>query len=447
MTRQDSVCRNVFWGQRKNIHTFPTIYIRTFGGLATLWNATTGECLQTLEGHTDEITCVAVLPDGCVVSGSSDSTLRIWKPIEKMRIQLPTVYDLMDNCLSYLRFLEEQRDTLFSRFRRIDENTFELSLDAMKAEKDEKTNGKKERDAYQVLISFMQKYRYSCEPTYTIDFDWGLSSGEENMLRIFSSLYHVFDRDYSSGHYGDYKIYNNEAHIDRYDGKMECNTVLLFMDEADLTLHPEWQRRLIEILTTCIPRIYPASCAKDIQLILTTHSPLILGDIPSENITYLFNNTEKKEIPPSPVPKPTESEPAVPYRPRETFGQNIHTILKENFFLGNGTVGAFAGNKINWIAKRLDEISRINPNSNDFNLYKEELEDLQRYIRIVAPGVLRARLEQMYRVAEAAVRTFQETIGQKSTMEKLLSEANALSADERERLIEALQKKEDKQDD
>ena len=43
-----------------------------------VWDLTLGESVQTLEGHTDWVRAVAVLPDGRVVSGSSDNTLRVW---------------------------------------------------------------------------------------------------------------------------------------------------------------------------------------------------------------------------------------------------------------------------------------------------------------------------------------------------------------------------------
>ena len=64
-----------------------------------VWSLTSGECLQTLRGHTGvarrrrpverrvdrsstprraQVLCVAVLPNGRVVSGSRDNTLKVW---------------------------------------------------------------------------------------------------------------------------------------------------------------------------------------------------------------------------------------------------------------------------------------------------------------------------------------------------------------------------------
>lgn len=44
-----------------------------------LWWLETGEQLRIFEGHEDEVTSVALSPDGCLVlSGSQDETLRVW---------------------------------------------------------------------------------------------------------------------------------------------------------------------------------------------------------------------------------------------------------------------------------------------------------------------------------------------------------------------------------
>jgi WD40 repeat protein len=43
-----------------------------------VWDAATGTCKRVLEGHTEGVSCLAVLPDGRVVSGSDDKSLRVW---------------------------------------------------------------------------------------------------------------------------------------------------------------------------------------------------------------------------------------------------------------------------------------------------------------------------------------------------------------------------------
>ena len=58
------------------------------------------------------------------------------------------------------------------------------------------------------FMEFLQKYRYICNPDYFLDLHWGLSSGESSLLSLFASFYYIFDVDYTSGRYGDYKIVN-----------------------------------------------------------------------------------------------------------------------------------------------------------------------------------------------------------------------------------------------
>jgi WD40 repeat protein len=43
-----------------------------------LWDVQSGLELARLEGHQRNVNCVAFLPDGRAVSGSSDTTVRLW---------------------------------------------------------------------------------------------------------------------------------------------------------------------------------------------------------------------------------------------------------------------------------------------------------------------------------------------------------------------------------
>ena len=47
-----------------------------------VWNAVTGTCLQTLEGHTEDVISVSFSGDGkLIVSGSDDRTVRVWNAV------------------------------------------------------------------------------------------------------------------------------------------------------------------------------------------------------------------------------------------------------------------------------------------------------------------------------------------------------------------------------
>jgi len=62
------------------------------------------------------------------------------------------------------------------------------------------------------------------------------------------------------------------------------NTSLVLIDEIETSLHPRTQRRLIRDLAEL--------CRKsDIQVILTTHSPYILEELPDEGRIYIMNNS------------------------------------------------------------------------------------------------------------------------------------------------------------
>jgi WD40 repeat protein len=49
------------------------------GGDVVLWNVRTGKCVKNLQGHYDEVTSVAFMPDGTgLVSSSKDLSVRGW---------------------------------------------------------------------------------------------------------------------------------------------------------------------------------------------------------------------------------------------------------------------------------------------------------------------------------------------------------------------------------
>lgn len=176
----------------------------------------------------------------------------------------------------------------------------------------------------------------------------GMSSGEEALLNLYSKIFWV---------------YNTQC----------CEKEsLIFIDEIDLYMHPKWQRGLISYLVEDIPSLI----GKDnkAQIIVTTHSPIILSDIPKSNILFLENKDGKCVV--------SDNE-----KHRDTFGNNVHTLFLDSFFLSDeGTMGAFAEDKIN-------KIIDILMNKEDVN---DEDNSILNTIKIIGDELIRNKLLESY---------------------------------------------------
>lgn len=68
------------------------------------------------------------------------------------------------------------------------------------------------------------------------------------------------------------------------ENPLEGSGVVL-IDELDLHMHTSWQRKVLNVLRDTFPNV---------QFIITTHSPQILGEMDdSVNLLYLYNEDKK----------------------------------------------------------------------------------------------------------------------------------------------------------
>ena len=116
---------------------------------------------------------------------------------------------------------------------------------------------------------------------------WQLSDGEKGMLALVL------------------EISRRLALANPWSENPICEgAAVILIDEVDLHLHPKWQREII----TRLKRTFP-NC----QFILTTHSPLILGEVRAEQIILL------------------DSDGTV-YRPNQSLGMDTNFVLE--FIMG-----------------------------------------------------------------------------------------------------------------
>jgi len=199
----------------------------------------------------------------------------------------------------------------------------------------------------------------------------------------------------------------------------EKNTnVIIYLDEPDLTLHPEWQRKYLNELVKTF-----SSWDKKIHFIITSHSPFIVSDIPKENIIFLENGKQIDGL----------------EEKKQTFGQNIHTLLSDSFFMEDGLIGEFAKGKISEIKKlyQLTQDKRIQK-----RLEKQKTKKL-------AQKAFNRRKKRLWQIQKIIGEPFLQRVIKNylDELELLFSDDKTLIAkelaeiEERKKYLESLQKK------
>ena len=143
-----------------------------------------------------------------------------------------------------------------------------------------------------------------------------LSSGEKQQAFVVSSiLYHLGNIE--------------SVFRDNNKNRIAYSNVCIILEEIELYFHPQFQKNLIKYILDGIKQMSFAHI-KGIQLMIVTHSPFVLSDIPTSNILALEDGMQSK----------TEL---------QTFGANIYDMLNTSFFLHNSTIGDFA----QWLIGRI----------------------------------------------------------------------------------------------
>ncbi len=181
----------------------------------------------------------------------------------------------------------------------------------------------------------------------------------------------IKNRKFSDLSHGEKSIYGLMVNLKYKIMNSERSKFLFCLDEPDISLHPEWQRKFISELFK-----YINNQNVEIHFIITTHSPFILSDIPKKNILF-FNIDKNDNIEISNGLKEL----------KETFGANIHTLLSDGFFMENGLMGEFAKDKISQILFLLS--NKIGP----INIPTEQIKPI---IEIIGENFLREKLLKMY---------------------------------------------------
>lgn len=107
----------------------------------------------------------------------------------------------------------------------------------------------------------------------------------------------------------------------------KSDSLILVLDEPDLNLHPEWSRNFIN---TCI-EIANTLHSCSVQLIISSHSPFMISDVPKKNVYTIKKNNlnDKHEI----------------HNANRAFAGNLLDIMSDSFYLSH-SMGEFARNRL-----------------------------------------------------------------------------------------------------
>lgn len=151
----------------------------------------------------------------------------------------------------------------------------------------------------------------------------GLSSGEIQMLQTLSiHAYHLENI---------FSIVESETENDKNHPRY--NQVNLVFDEVEICFHPEYQRQFINRLLKLLHVLRYDKYF--INVLIITHSPFLLSDIPLNKIMFLEDGFQKE-------------------KKLKTFAGNIGEMVFDSFFM-KSPIGEFAEEKLKMVIKCLHD--------------------------------------------------------------------------------------------
>ncbi|MEK6511205.1 AAA family ATPase [Myroides odoratimimus] len=200
--------------------------------------------------------------------------------------------------------------------------------------------------------------------------DRNLSSGENALLNFFSKLYSFIQGNL----------------IEESKSLPNKENYILLLDEADLGFHPIWKKRYVDAILKTLPYFFKSLEVKPkIQIIITTHDPLTLSDLPINNVVFLqkdgkycsvISDTDQNKI-------------------QKTFGANITDLLAHSFFVENGLIGDFSRSKIKEVIDWINENKKISEIRKSTPEFTEKLEYYKKVINLIDEKVVKIKLTEM----------------------------------------------------
>ena len=200
--------------------------------------------------------------------------------------------------------------------------------------------------------------------------DRNMSSGENALLNFFSKLYSF--------------IQNNL--VEESKSLPDKENYILLLDEADLGFHPIWKKRYVDAILKTIPYFFESLKVKPkLQIVITTHDPLTLSDLPINNVIFLQKNDEYCS-----VISDTDKN-----KIQKTFGANITDLLAHSFFIEDGLIGDFSKSKIKEVIDWINKNKNLSDTQKSTPEFKDKLQYYKKVVNLIDEKIVKIKLAEM----------------------------------------------------
>lgn len=280
---------------------------------------------------------------------------RIWKEkisiLKKRLVELSNQYTAIkqENALDCVEYLKNMIEILWNpHAEQIIKNLYEFfTLATELLKKDELSINAFDYTLRERYIEFYTKYKNLAGNAHFIRYYWeGLSGGEDNLFSFYSRIYDIVSR--------------SEKSVDSW---------IYLIDEADMTYHPEWQRRYISSLVKFLYTLNAAYGRENdtVQLIVATHSPILLSDSLPGKVVFLNEQEQERE------------------GEKNFFAANIYDIYQQGMFMNiseYGMIGEYAYEKLSKVVGIWNQ--------------EETSDDEKKYVKFVTENIGDPVLKKMF---------------------------------------------------
>ncbi len=158
--------------------------------------------------------------------------------------------------------------------------------------------------------------------------------------------------------------YTDESRLDK----------IILLDEPEAYMHPELARQFIKRLYDIVAKHERTGT---IQIIIGTHSPFLVSDMRSEDITRLTIDPE------------TGNGVVLHNSEKEYFGANLHTIFADSFFL-DYTIGEYARN---WLQENLHRVRALEQKDAFTTADQEYIQIMRAFVPKIGDPLIRRAFE------------------------------------------------------